>query len=75
MDDSVCIWEVHTPVPHTIGNGKGRRTAAMAGPLLLTSDPVRYEAMLHSCGKSPVGGMAPTYESLLPHQNLRLPAP
>ena len=38
-----------------IGNGTGRRTATMAAPLLLTSGPVRHEAVFHSCGPSAVG--------------------
>ena len=37
-------------------NGTGHRTATMVAPLLLTSGPVRYEAVLQSCGTSPVGG-------------------
>ena len=39
-----------------LGNGTGRRTVTMAAPLLVTSELVRYEAVLHSCGTSPVGG-------------------
>ena len=27
----------------------------IAAPKLLTSDPVRYDAVLHSCGTSPTG--------------------
>ena len=40
-----------------LGKATGRRTATMAAPLLvlLTSGPVRYEAVLHSCGTSVVG--------------------
>ena len=37
-------------------NITGRRNVVMATPLLLTSGPVRYETVLHSCGTSPVGG-------------------
>ena len=40
-----------------LGKGTGHRTATMMAPLLLTIGPVRYEAMLHSCWSSPVGGM------------------
>ena len=40
-----------------LGNGTGRRTATMAALLLLTSGPVRHEAVLHSYGTSPVGGL------------------
>ena len=36
-------------------NGTGCRTVTMAAPLLLTSGPVSYEAMLRSCGTSSVG--------------------
>ena len=32
------------------------RTATIASPLLVTSGLVRYEAVLDSCGTSPVGG-------------------
>ena len=39
-----------------LGNGTGQRTATMMAPLVLTSGPVRYEAVLHSCRTSPVGG-------------------
>ena len=39
-----------------VGNSTGYRTATLAAPLLLTSGLVRYEARLHSCGTSPVGG-------------------
>ena len=38
-----------------LGNCTGRRTVTMIAPLLFTSGPVRYEAVLHSCGTSPVG--------------------
>ena len=31
-----------------LGNGTGHRTATMAAPLLLTSGPARYEAVLHN---------------------------
>ena len=44
-------------------NGTGRRIATMVAPLLLTSGPVKYEALLHSCGTSPVGGEVPTCDS------------
>ena len=37
-----------------LGNGTGRRTATLKAPLLLASGPVRYEAVLYSCGISPV---------------------
>ena len=39
-----------------LGNGTSHRTATMTAPLLLTSGPERYEAVLHSCWASPVGG-------------------
>ena len=37
-------------------NGTGRRTATLAAPLLLTSGPVRYEAVLHISSTSPGWG-------------------
>ena len=42
------------------------RTVTMVAPLLLTSGPVRYEAVLHSCGTSPVGdgGLLPSCDSV-----------
>ena len=40
-----------------LGNGTGHRTATLAAVLLLTSGPVRYEAVLHSSGtNNPSGG-------------------
>ena len=33
-----------------LGNGTGRRTVTMVALLLLSSGPVRYEAVLDSCG-------------------------
>ena len=39
-----------------LGNGQGCRTATMVAPLPVTSGPVRYEAVLQSCGTSPVAG-------------------
>ena len=39
-----------------LGTGTGRRTATMVAPLLLTSGPVRYEAVL-------VGAEVPTCDS------------
>ena len=38
-----------------LGNSTGHRTATMVAPLV-TTGPARYEAVLHSCGTSPVGG-------------------
>ena len=38
-----------------LGNGTGHRTATLAAPPLHTSGQVRYEAVLHSYGTSPVG--------------------
>ena len=55
----VCVWRVHTAPLYSctqLGNGTGRRTVTMMAPLLLTSGLVRHEAVLHSCGTSPVGG-------------------
>ena len=57
--DCVCVWCAH------LGNSTGRRTVTMAAPLLLTSGPVRYEAVLYSCGTSPVaGGLVLTCDSV-----------
>ena len=43
----------------------GCRTVTMVAPLLLTSGPVMCEAVLHSCGTSPVGrGLVPTCDSV-----------
>ena len=39
-----------------LGNGTGRRTVTMAALLLLTSGPARYEAVLHGCVTSLLGG-------------------
>ena len=47
-----------------LGSGSGHRTATMAAHLLLTSGPVRCEAVLHSCGASPVGGRVATCDSV-----------
>ena len=52
----VLYGEFMSPYVH-LGNDTGHRTATMMAPLLHTSGPVRYEAVLHSCGTSPVGGM------------------
>ena len=38
-----------------LGNGAGHITATLKAPLLLTIRLVRYEAVLRSCGTSPVG--------------------
>ena len=44
-------------VPYThLGNGTGRLTVTLVAPLLFTGDPMRYEAVLHSCRTSPMGG-------------------
>ena len=43
-----------------LGNSTGHRTATLVAPLLLTSGPVRYAAVLHSCGTSPVQGQIPS---------------
>ena len=39
-----------------LGNGKDSTTVTLAALLLLTSGPVRYEAVLHNCGTRTVGG-------------------
>ena len=38
-----------------LGSGAGHRTMTLASPLLLTNGPVRYEAVLYSCGQSQWG--------------------
>ena len=65
-----------------LGNGTGRRTVTMVAPLLLTSGPVRYRTVLHSCGTSPVGEgyqlvtvCTPGDFIVLPHWDIRPPAP
>ena len=40
-----------------LGNSTVHRTVTLAAPLLLTNGMVRYEAVLYSCGTSPVGGL------------------
>ena len=61
----VCVCRVRTAVQllaHAqLGKGTGRRTVTMAAQLLLTIGPVRYEAVLHSCGTSALGGMGGWY--------------
>ena len=46
---SICgqFWDSVTPA---LENGTGCRTTVMATPLILTSGPVKCEAMLHGCG-------------------------
>ena len=39
-----------------LGNCPCHRTVPKAVPLLLSSGPVKYEAVLPSCGTIPVGG-------------------
>ena len=51
------------PVRYAVGDWPIRRSATMMTSLLLTSGPLRYEAVLHSCGISPCGGWVPTCES------------
>ena len=51
------VWVVHVTaelLDTHLGNGTGRRTATMLAPLLLTSGPARYEALLHGCGTNPI---------------------
>ena len=68
-----------------LGNGTGRRTVTLAVPLALTSGPVRYEAVLYSCGKMPLGRGGGWHQLVtvcthgdfivLPHWDIRAPAP
>ena len=59
-DGVVCMESLyHWIVACThLGSGTGHRTATMAEPLLPTSDPVWYEAVLYICVTSPVEGEA-----------------
>ena len=61
----MCIWgdcvTLYLLDAH-LGNSTGRRTVTMTA-LLLTSGPVRYEAVPQSHGTSQVGGQVPTYDS------------
>ena len=52
----MCVWGVRTVACTHLGNGTGRRTATLVAPLLLIGGIVKYEAVLHSCRTSPVGG-------------------
>ena len=56
-----------------LGNGTGHITVTMAAPLLHTSDPVRYEAVLQSCGTRPVVHTHCDFIVLL-HWDIRPPA-
>ena len=64
-----------------IGNGTGHRPVIMAAPLVVTSGPVRYEAVLHSCGTIVVEGggylPVPTHGNfiVLLHWGIRPPTP
>ena len=51
-----------------LGNSTSHRTATIMVPLLLTSGSVRYEAVLHSCGTSPLGRWVPTCDSAISGQ-------
>ena len=46
-----------------LGNGTRHRPGTMAAPILLAGGPVMYEAVLHSYGASPVGGVVLTCDS------------
>ena len=49
----MCLWIVRVAVylfDAHLGKGTVHRTATMVAPLLLTSGPAKYEAVLHSCG-------------------------
>ena len=62
----MCIWVVYVTLQLLdahLGNGTSRRTATMMAPLLFTSGPVRYEAVLHLCETIPMGGLLPTCDS------------
>ena len=70
----VCVGSLyHCIVACThLGNDTGHRTATLEAPLLLTSGPARYEAMLYSCGTSPGGDRLVTVHThgdfiVLPH--------
>ena len=45
---ALCLLDAY------LGNSTGCRTVTMTAPLLITSGPLRYEAVLHSCETSPI---------------------
>ena len=54
------LYHYMTACTH-LGNSMGHRTLTLAAHLLFIIDLVRYEAVLHSCGTSPVAGrLVPT---------------
>ena len=58
-----------------LGNGTAGRTVKMAAPLLVSSGPMRYEAVLYSCGTSPVVTVHTHSDFIvLPHLDIRQPA-
>ena len=81
----VCMYGglCHLLLDAHLGNGTSRRSVTVMAPLLLTSGPVRYEDVLHSCGTRLVGGdgyqlvTVQTHDNfiVLPHWNTRLLAP
>ena len=55
---TLYVWGVHVALQLLdahLWNGTGHRIVTMTALLLLTSGLVRYEAVLHGCGTSPVG--------------------
>ena len=58
-----------------LGNGTGHITVTMVAPLLLFNGQVRYNAVLHSCGTSPVAAGVAVHPHgdliMLPHWNTR----
>ena len=52
-DDGVSV-SLYSSFAYTYGTFTGHRPAAKIASLLLTSGPARCEAVLHSCGTSPV---------------------
>ena len=79
----VCMGSLyHCIVACTdLGNSTGHRTVTLAALLLLISGLVWYEALLHSCGTSPVGGTdlwqctLMTTFIVLPHCDISPPTP
>ena len=51
----VCDYVSDDHDDHDDDDGDGCRTAAMVPSLLLTSGPLKCEAVLHGCGRSLVG--------------------
>ena len=73
MGSSYCCIVAHV----YLRNSTGRRTVTLVAALVLINGPVRYEGVVHSCGRSLVGGRVWTHGGfiVLPHWNTRLLTP